>query len=95
MPINYLKYLGVINNYNDSVKRKLIIDKVKSLFSCLVDYLDVDLGADLLGRHFMHTSMPPVYSREEAENSSKRDGDYMKNGMVYNRLFLLFRARNL
>lgn len=92
LPLNYLKYLGVVNKNNDSVNRKLIIDKLKSLFSSIVDYMDVDVAADLLGKHFMHSSMPPVYSREEAENSSKCDGDYMKNGRVYNRLLFLFSA---
>lgn len=90
MPLNYLKHLGAVNEKNESVDKKLLVEKVKSLVSSLVDYLDVDSAADLLGRKFMHDAMPPLYSNEEAENSCKRDGDYMINGKVYNRLFLSF-----
>lgn len=90
MPLNYLKYLGVVNKKDDSVNRKLIMDKVKSLVRSLADHFDVDLAADSLGKEFMIDSMPPVCSSEEAENSRVCDGGYMRNGRVRNRLFSCF-----
>ncbi|XP_050311214.1 ribosomal oxygenase 1 [Anthonomus grandis grandis] len=86
LPLNYLKHLGVVNKSEKSAKRELIVKQVKSLMGKLVDYLDVDGAADQLGRKFMHDAMPPLYSKEEAENSSKFDGDFMEMGKVYNRV---------
>ncbi|XP_076275972.1 bifunctional lysine-specific demethylase and histidyl-hydroxylase NO66 [Rhynchophorus ferrugineus] len=85
LPLHYLKQLGLVNRNEDSNKRKMIINKIKSLVNTLVDYIDVDSAADRLGKKFMHDAMPPLYSNEEAQHSSKYDGDYMKNGKVYNR----------
>lgn len=85
LPLNYLKHVGIVNKNDKSKRRDLIIDKVKSLVSALVNYIDVDAAADNLGRKFMHDAMPPLYSQEEARHSSKYDGDFMRNGRVFNR----------
>ncbi|CAG9770864.1 unnamed protein product [Ceutorhynchus assimilis] len=85
LPLNYLKHLGVVNKDQQSKNRKLIINKIKSLTSSLVDYLDVDSAADNLGRKFMYDAMPPLFSKEEAKFSCKFDGDFMANGVVRNR----------
>ncbi|ERL95133.1 hypothetical protein D910_12403 [Dendroctonus ponderosae] len=86
LPLNYLKHVGVVNQSDDSDKRKSIIDKVKSLVGALVDYIDVDSAADNLGRKFMHDAMPPLYSGDEAQHSCLYDGDVMKNGKVFHRV---------
>ncbi|XP_066140396.1 ribosomal oxygenase 1 [Euwallacea fornicatus] len=86
LPLNYLKHIGLVNKNDKSARRKIILDKVKTLLTSLVDYLDVDLAADNLGRKFMHDAMPPLYSKEEAQFTCKYDGDFMKNGKVFNRI---------
>lgn len=86
LPLNYLKHLGIVNQNDPSTKREFMVNKVKSLIESLVNYIDVDVGADNLGRKFMHDAMPPLYSNEEAERSSKFDGDFLRNGKVFNRI---------
>ncbi|KAL1494507.1 hypothetical protein ABEB36_010094 [Hypothenemus hampei] len=86
LPLNYLKHVGVVNKNDKSNKRKLIMEKIKCLMTDLLKYVDVDEAADQLGRKFMHDAMPPLYSQEEALHSCKYDGDFMKNGRVFNRV---------
>ncbi|XP_066249895.1 ribosomal oxygenase 1 [Euwallacea similis] len=86
LPLNYLKHIGLVNKNDKSARRKIILDKIKTLVTSLVDYLDVDTAADNLGRKFMHDAMPPLYSKEEAQFTCKYDGDFMKNGRVFNRV---------
>lgn len=74
-----------MNSDVNSEERKCIIKKVKHLLEKVIDYVDVDQAADKLGKKFMYDSMPPVLSKVEARYTSKYDGDYMKEGKVFNR----------
>lgn len=85
LPINYLKHIGYVNSDVHSEERKCIIKKVKHLLQRVIDYVDVDQAADKLGKKFIYDSMPPVLSKVEARYTSKYDGDYMKEGQVFNR----------
>ncbi|KAJ8913459.1 hypothetical protein NQ315_013838 [Exocentrus adspersus] len=86
LPINYLKYLGWVNNDCQSTQRIAVINKVQTLMETLINHVDVDQAADKLGRKFMYDSMPPLMKKTEAICSSKYDGDYMTDGKVFNRV---------
>ncbi|XP_060522241.1 ribosomal oxygenase 1 [Cylas formicarius] len=86
LPLNFLKHVGHVNKNSLSKKRTHILAKVRDLMSTLIDYVDVDLAADQIGRKFMHDAMPPLCSQQEAANTSRYDGDYMRNGRVFNRV---------
>lgn len=85
LPINYLKHVGYVNSDAKSEERICITKKVKYLLQKMIDYVDVDQAADKLGRKLIYDSMPPVLSKVEAKYTSKYDGDYMKDGKVFNR----------
>lgn len=80
-----MKHIGYVNSDINSEERHGIIKKVKYLLQKMIDYVDVDQAADKLGRKLIYDSMPPVLSKVEARYTSKYDGDYMKEGKVYNR----------
>nr|CAH7755253.1 unnamed protein product [Callosobruchus chinensis] len=86
LPLNFLKHLGYVNKGNSSEQRQTVVDHVKNLMKILTRYVDVDEGADKLGRKFMYDSLPPVLSRPEATYTSKYDGDFMRDGKVLNRV---------
>ncbi|CAH0560476.1 unnamed protein product [Brassicogethes aeneus] len=86
LPLNYLKHVGLVNKDKKSPRRAEIMKNVKKLISTLTNYIDIDHAADQLGKSFMHDAMPPVLSKPEVMLTSKGDGDYMKNGRVFNRV---------
>ncbi|CAG9865116.1 unnamed protein product [Phyllotreta striolata] len=86
LPLNYLKYSGFVNRGLKSEKRKSLIENVNKLIDTLKEYVNVDLAADALGRRLMYDSMPPFLSTEEANFTSKYDGDFMQDGKIVNRI---------
>lgn len=51
----------------------------------LTNYADIDQAVDKLGRKFIYDSMPPILSKKEVRHTSRLDGDFMKNGRIFNR----------
>ncbi|CAH2008944.1 unnamed protein product [Acanthoscelides obtectus] len=86
LPLNFLKHLGYVNKEKSSEVRQTVVNHVKSLMKILAKYVDVDEGADKLGRKFMYDSLPPVLSKPEARYTSKYDGDFMRDGKILNRV---------
>ncbi|XP_056635922.1 ribosomal oxygenase 1 isoform X1 [Diorhabda sublineata] len=86
LPLNYLKHVGYVNKGDKSKERKRIMQNVEKLLESLKKYVDVDGAADQLGRKFMYDSMPPILSKQEVNYTSKCDGDYMKDGKIFNRV---------
>lgn len=85
LPINYLKYLGLVNKDNQSDDRKILIKKLQNLVASLTKYIDVDHGADLMGKQFIHDCLPPVLSQDEIMLTCRGDGDFLSEGIVKNR----------
>jgi lysine-specific demethylase/histidyl-hydroxylase NO66 len=83
LPLHYLKKFGVTTS---SRGRNLVTRKVQDLICSLVNYMDIDIAADLLGRKFMYDSMPPILSKSEMGRTSKEDGPYLDKGKVVNRV---------
>lgn len=77
--------MGHVNKERKSIVKNQIINKVKDLMKTLIDYIEIDDAADELGRKFMHDCMPPILMQSEVRRTSKGDGDFMKNGQVFNR----------
>lgn len=77
--------MGHVNKDAKSEVRNTIVNKVKSLMESLIKHIDVDLASDKLGRKFMYDSMSPILSKQEVKYTSKYDGDYMKDGKIFNR----------
>ncbi|CAH1174149.1 unnamed protein product [Phaedon cochleariae] len=86
LPLNYLKHLGCVNKNKKTKERKAMEKNMEKLVKDLVNYMDIDLAADKLGRKFMYDSMPPVLSKQEVYYTSKYDGDFMRDGKIYNRI---------
>nr|CAI5868731.1 unnamed protein product [Callosobruchus analis] len=50
LPVNFLKHLGYVNKDDTSEQRQTVVNRVKNLMKILARYVDVDEGADRLGR---------------------------------------------
>lgn len=87
--MNYLKHLGCVNSDSQAKERTTVINKVQKLMKTLISFADVDQAADKLGRKFMYDSMPPVLAKKEVGHTSRLDGDFMKDGKIYNRLLVI------
>ncbi|CAL7950241.1 unnamed protein product [Xylocopa violacea] len=87
LPLDYLKYCGyahldIQNNAKDDFK-----EKIKGLFSKIIDYIDIDKAADLMAKNHIHDFLPPVLTENEQECSVVQDGERMiANGIVENRV---------
>ncbi|KOC60423.1 Lysine-specific demethylase NO66 [Habropoda laboriosa] len=87
LPIDYLRdngytYSGIQNSTKTEFK-----EKVKDLFSKLIEYIDIDKAADLMAKNHIHDFLPPVLSDNELECSVVQDGERMiANGIVENRV---------
>nr|XP_023028175.1 ribosomal oxygenase 1-like [Leptinotarsa decemlineata] len=86
LPLNFLKHTGHVNRKAKSQKRSAIKANVQKLMKSLSKHVDIDQAADQLGRKFMYDSLPPVLSKQEVNYTSKYDGDFMKDGKVFNRV---------
>lgn len=87
LPIDYLRYNGYVYSGIQNSAKTEFKEKVKDLFSKLIDYIDIDKAADLMAKNHIHDFLPPVLSDTEQECSSVQDGEKMTaNGIVENRV---------
>eukprot|EP00039_Didymoeca_costata_P010746 m.145507 g.145507 ORF g.145507 m.145507 type:complete len:530 (+) comp14947_c0_seq1:147-1736(+) len=70
LPRDYLDYMGVLNADTTDPRRKTFEKKISGLFGKLAKIAPIDASVDQLGVEFIHTSMPPLPSTQEAELSS-------------------------
>lgn len=84
LPLHYLKYFGVARNENISKDiRNAFKKKVKTLFTRLIDYIDIDSVADMMAKDHIHDYLPPSLNEIEEEHSVMKDGLIMVgNGII-------------
>lgn len=85
LPLQYLKHVGAVSKPDNETKRK-VVEVVTDLIVRLLDYIDVDVAADDLGRKFMHDSLPPVLVAHDEDCSVRGNGKYFIRGTLHNRI---------
>lgn len=87
LPVDYLRYCGWVH---EDVKHNVKVafkTKIKELCTKLIEYIDIDMAADLMSKNHIHDFLPPVLSETEKECSVLGDGEVMTaNGVVENRV---------
>jgi len=75
LPISYLNYMGLVNQESNDRRRDEFLNKVKNLFSKLINYVNVDLAVDHFSKEFIHSALPPVLTSQEKKLSIIEGGE--------------------
>lgn len=82
LPRDYLRHVGCAYSTSKDDIREAFKTKVKSLFTKLMDYIDIDKAADLMAVSHIHDFLPPVFSQDEIKCSVIENSEIMYAGGV-------------
>ncbi|XP_070614312.1 ribosomal oxygenase 1 [Erythrolamprus reginae] len=82
LPVDYLQYMGVVNNDSDDPRRTVFLKKIRTLVTKLMDYAPVDAAVDQKAKSFFHDCLPPVLTETEKALSVFRHPTRWENGNV-------------
>ncbi|XP_017878753.1 ribosomal oxygenase 1 [Ceratina calcarata] len=87
LPPDYLRYCGWLYDDVETDVKEAFKMKIKHLCTKLIEYIDVDMAADLMAKNHIQEFLPPVLSETEKKCSVLEDGLRMiANGAVENRV---------
>ncbi|KAI1299233.1 Bifunctional lysine-specific demethylase and histidyl-hydroxylase NO66 [Halotydeus destructor] len=75
LPIDYMSFMGVVNQDMDNPKRDEFMGKVANLMSRLINHVHVDTAVDQMAKKFIHDSLPPVLNPVEKKESIYGGGE--------------------
>lgn len=86
LPLNYLSYMGIVNQENNDKRRTDFLEHIKNLFSKLLTHMNVDLAVDHFSKQFIHSALPPQMTEQEeklsiVEAAEKWDAGAIKEGI--------------
>lgn len=75
LPLSYLNYMGLVNQESNDARREEFLNKIKNLFSKLINYVNVDLAVDHFSKNFIHSALPPQLTAQEKKLSIVEGGE--------------------
>jgi len=79
LPVGYLNHLGICNQeLEGSEQRQVFLKTVAGLFDKLKSAALVDAAVDQMAKDFLHDSLPPSVSDEEAGRSCRGAGEHWR-----------------
>ena len=82
LPVSYLNYMGLVNQESNDRRRDEFLNKIKNLFSKLINYVNVDLAVDHFSKNFIHSALPPVLTNQEKKLTIVEGGESWIGGKV-------------
>ena len=80
LPVDYLSFMGKVHCNKESTKRNEFIKHVTYLASKVIDVVAIDTGADLMGKRFVHDTLPPYLTPSESDRCVENGGEKWHSG---------------
>lgn len=88
LPLSYLSYMGLVNQDSNDRRRDEFLNKVKDLYSKLLNYVNVDLAVDHFSKNFIHSALPPVLTVQEKKLCIVEGGEQWVNNAIKDGIIL-------
>eukprot|EP00096_Caligus_rogercresseyi_P013490 TRINITY_DN6129_c0_g1_i1.p1 TRINITY_DN6129_c0_g1~~TRINITY_DN6129_c0_g1_i1.p1 ORF type:complete len:440 (+),score=129.22 TRINITY_DN6129_c0_g1_i1:221-1540(+) len=75
LPRDYFDYAGAVHSDKESPERRGFMSTIKKLINKLYDHAPVDDGVDKMAKEFLHSSLPPLLSSNEALRTVEGGGE--------------------
>jgi lysine-specific demethylase/histidyl-hydroxylase NO66 len=82
LPLNYLSYMGIVNQETNDKRRTDFLEHTKNLFSKLLTHMNVDLSVDHFSKQFIHSALPPQTTEQEQKLTIIEGAEKWENGQI-------------